>query len=171
MKEIKSFSANPVGQQLNVYAVNNFVDTVLENVKDKIGICPWWKFENDGGRRLHGQDGAVQHSAPTRTQGDSRLREQRTDRAHVAGRACARRFVERGERLAHGTDRGTQCMGGLCIDRSIDGADHRELLRFVQGVPRRHHQNAGESVGERGIERFGTGVAIVVAISGRRVHG
>ena len=52
MKEIKSFSANPVGQQLNVYAVNNFVDTVLENVKDKIGICPWWKFENDGGRRL-----------------------------------------------------------------------------------------------------------------------
>lgn len=44
MKEIKSFSANPVGQQLNVYAVNNFVDTVLENVKDKIGICPWWKF-------------------------------------------------------------------------------------------------------------------------------
>ena len=44
MKEIKSFSANPVGQQLKVYAVNNFIDTVLENVKEKIGTCPWWKF-------------------------------------------------------------------------------------------------------------------------------
>lgn len=44
MKEIKSFSANPVGQELNVCAVNSFINDVLGNLEDKIGTCPWWKF-------------------------------------------------------------------------------------------------------------------------------
>lgn len=44
MKEFKSFSANPVGQKISILSINNFIETTLDSLKNKIGSCPWWKF-------------------------------------------------------------------------------------------------------------------------------